>query len=258
MKRDGKGDRSPGINSPSFPLAGRAAVLLIKVRIPLVQVFSLCAGLVALAPVVSSAEISLVYRQRTGSREDRIEMSEEALPQKAELRIAFSSGETYHITSDEKGDVTACSFAFPKEGTSWEATRNGDTLQLAGTVKGSAVTRTLRIDNHPWYESAERSLQSYAVSASREPLRFWMIEPYTGSAFLMGVTIERREPVDVNGRSMEAVRLVMKPQGILALFWNTTYWFRPHDGTFLRSQSIGILSRAAVVVELVEDHRASP
>ena len=120
------------------------------------------------------------------------------------------------------------------------------------------VSRSVRIDGNPWYESVERSLQSYSISNPLEPVRFWMIEPYTGSAFLMGVTIERREPVDVNGRSMEAVRVVMKPQGILALFWNTTYWFRPHDGTFLRSQSIGILSRAAVVVEPVEDHRSSP
>jgi hypothetical protein len=175
-----------------------------------------------------------------------------------ELRIAFSSGESYLITSDKNGDVTACSFAFPKEDTSWEATRQGGILQLAGTVKGRSVARILRIDNNPWYESAERSLQLYAISGSREPLRFWMIEPYTGSAFLMGVKVERREPVDVNGRSVEAVRIVMKPQGLLALFWNTTYWFHPHDGTFLRSQSIGILSRVPVVVELVEDHRPSP
>jgi hypothetical protein len=49
----------------------------------------------------------------------------------------------------------------------------------------------------------------------------------------------------------------MKPQGLLALSWHTAYWFDPRDGTFLRSQSIGILSRIPVVVELVEDHRPS-
>jgi hypothetical protein len=209
-----------------------------------------------LAPL-AGGQVSLVYRQSTGTQEDRVEISDQPLPTGAVLGIAISSGETYQILTDPTGGVTACSFEFPPEGTSWKAVRDGSTLRLVGTVQHRAVSRTFRIDNHPWYESAERSLQSYAIMAPPDPVRFWMIEPYGGSAYLMAGRFERRERVGVNGRSVEAIRVVVKPDGILAFLWKSAYWFDPDNGTFLRSESVrGLFKVIPTVLELVEDRRA--
>lgn len=185
-----------------------------------------------------------------------MEISDQALPTGAVLGVGISSGETYRIETDASGGVIACSFDFPPEGTSWNALREGSTLRLNGTVQHRQVSRMFRIDDHPWYESAERSLQSYAISAPLQPVQFWMIEPYGGSAFLMAGRIERHEQVVVNGRSVEAIRVVIRPDGILAFLWKSTYWFDPVDGTFLRSQSVrGFLTLASTILELVEDRR---
>jgi hypothetical protein len=208
-------------------------------------------------PGVVPAEVTLVYRQRTGSRVDRIEISEQALPRGAVLEVVASSGETYHIESDASGGVTSCRFEFPRGHTSWIARRDGAILRLDGTVQGRLTSRTFPIDDHPWYESVERSLQSFAVSGSTEPRLFWMIEPYGGTAFLMTGRIEGRELVGVNGRSLPAVHVIVRPAGILSFLWRSEYWYAPHDGTFLRSESVrGILPLVPrTTIELLEDRR---
>jgi hypothetical protein len=224
-------------------------------RSPL-PVLCLLSCLLVLEPAVTDSQVSLVYRQSTGSREDRVEISDVALPTGAVLGISITSGETYRIETDARGGVISCSFDFPPEGTSWKAVREAATLRLDGTVQHRQVSRTFHIDDHPWYESAERSLQFYALSAPSEPVRFWMIEPYGGSAYLMAGRIERREQIVVNGWSVPAVRVVIRPDGILAFLWKSAYWFDPVDGTFLRSQSVrGFLAVVPTVLELVEDHR---
>lgn len=225
-------------------------------RIASCRLFRLACCLLVLVPAATRAQVSLVYRQWTGPEEVRIEIRQQALPPGAVLEAAMSNGESYRIESDATGGVVACSFDFPREGTSWSARRDGETLRLAGTVRGRPVQRTFAVGRHPWYESAEHSLQSRAVSGSRVPFLFWMVQPYEGRAYLMSGRIERREPVHVNGRSVEAVRIIVRPAGLLAFLWSSTYWYDPLDGTFLRSQSLrGILARDPTVIELVEDRR---
>ena len=213
--------------------------------------------LLALAPTVVGAPV-FIYRQITGSRVDRLDISQETRNGGEVLGVSATSGETYRIESDETGGVTACRFEFPAQRTSWTASRQGAKLRVEGTVQGRAVSRTFAIDGHPWYESAERSLQSLALSGSLEPQQFWMVEPYGGDAYLMSGRIERRERVTVDGSSVEAVRVIVRPAGLFSFIWSSTYWFSPTDGTFLRSESIrGILPLVPLtVIELMEDRRA--
>ncbi len=218
--------------------------------------FALC--IAVLVPAAAGAQVTLVYRQATGNRVDRIEITERVQPEGAVLGVSATSGETYHIESDDSGGVTACRFEFPPDRTSWIARRQGASLRLDGIVQGRPVSRTFAIDRHPWYESVERSLQRYAVSGSPDPERFWMIEPYGGGAYLMAGRIERRERVEVNGSFVEAVRVLVRPAGFLSFIWSSTYWYSPVDGTFLKSESVRALLPLVppTVIELLEDRRA--
>ncbi len=202
--------------------------------------------------------MTLVYRQVTGSQVDRIDISEEKQQGGEVIEAAATSGETYRIESDATGGVTVCQFEFPAQRTSWTGRRQGVSLRIEGTVRGGPVSRTFTIDRHPWYESAERSLQSLAVSGSLKPQQFWMVEPYGGGVYLMSGHVERRERVAVNGKYVEAVRVVVRPAGLLAFLWSSTYWYSPTDGTFLKSESVrGIRGLVPLtVIELLEDRRA--
>jgi hypothetical protein len=220
-------------------------------------VFAVLCFAVLLPAAAAAQQVILVYRQTVDTREDRVEITERTLPAGAELGVNETSGESYLIQTDDGGGVIACRFEFPSGGTSWTARRAGALLRLEGTVQGRPASRTFTIDRHPWYESVERSLQSFAISGSRQPLEFWMIEPYGGSAYLMAGRIEEREQVEVNGNLVDAVRVVVRPAGILSFIWSSTYWFAPTDGTFLKSQSRrGILALVPMTtVELLEDRR---
>jgi hypothetical protein len=223
----------------------------------LLRAVALVLFLTVILPSLAGAPVTLVYRQRTGNRVDRIEITEQVSPEGSVLGVAASSGETYRIESDSSGGVTSCTFTYPPGSTSWTARRDGTSLRLEGTVQGRPVRRTFKIDAHPWYESVERSLQSFAVSGSTEPKEFWMIEPYGGGAYLMAGRIERRGRSEVNGATVDAVQVVVRPAGILSFLWSSTYWYAPADGTFLRSQSIrGLLPVIPpTVIELLEDRR---
>jgi len=203
------------------------------------------------------AQVILVYGQSAGSRVDRIDVSEEVLPDRAVQVISVTSGETYRIESDDAWRVNACEFEYSSGDTSWAARRDGNSLRLDGIVQGRAVHRTFAIDEHPWYESVEQSLQAYALSGSPRPRLFWIVEPYGGNAYLMTGRIEGREVIEVNGSPVDAVRLVVRPAGVLSFIWSSTNWFSARDGTFLKSESVrGVLPfTPTTVVELQEDRR---
>ena len=221
------------------------------------RILPLTLCLLLLVTTAAGAQATFVYRQATGRQVDRIEISWQVQPDHEVIELSATSGEIYRIESDASGDVTFCQFEFPPDRTSWVARRQGLSLRLDGTVKGRAVSRTFSIDHNPWYECVERSLQPYAISGSREPRRFWMIEPYGGGAYLMAGRIERRERIEVNGTFVEAIRVIVRPAGFLSFIWSSTYWYSPVDGTFLKSWSIRSILPVIppTVVELIEDRR---
>jgi hypothetical protein len=222
------------------------------------RIATLALVLIVLVTTAAGAQVTFVFRQATAGRVDRIEISQQVQPDRELIELSATSGETYRIESDSRGDVTVCRFEFPPDRTAWIARREGRSLRMDGIVKGRAVARTFAIDGNPWYECVERSLQPFAVSGSPEPERFWMIEPYGGGAYLMAGRIERRERVEVNGTFVDAVRVIVRPAGFLSFIWSSTYWYSPVDGTFLKSESVrSILPLIPpTVVELTEDRRA--
>ncbi len=221
-------------------------------RVPAALVF-----LVVVASAATGAQAAMIYGQRTGTRVDRIEVSEHVQQNGTMLDVVITSGESYQIESDVNGGVTTCRFEFPSDRTAWTARRYGSSLRLEGTLKGRRVSRTFAVGDRIWYESVERSLQSFAVSGSSRTITFWMIEPYGGKAYLMTGRIDAHERIEVNGEDEDAVRVVVRPAGLLSLLWSNTYWYAPGDGTFLKSQSVHAIPPLGppTVVELLEDLR---
>ena len=227
----------------------------------LVRVFrsalAIVSSLSLLGTLGAGAQVTLVYSQKTGPKVDRIEISERAQGSGSILAAVMTSGESYLVQSDPGGGVTACRFEFPPDGTSWNARRDGRSLHIEGLVRGRWVSRTFAIDDNPWYESAEWSLQDFALSDASGSIEFWLIEPYGGNAYLMEGHIDAHERIVVNGTNEDAVRIVVRPAGFFSFLWSSTYWYSPRDGTFLKSEavraffSIGPLT----TIELPENHR---
>jgi hypothetical protein len=215
-----------------------------------------CLLLLCLQP--AHAQNLLVYREQTGTRVARVEVSEQELGQELLLRTVISYGESYAIQNNRDMSTLSFTYGNTSDNTSYRATREGNEIRMEGILKGKPFSKVSRIDANPLYESVERSLQGFALSGSTQTVNFWMVLPTEAMVFQMVARREGRETVEVAGEQVSAEKVKISLRGLAALLWSSLYWYRPTDGTFLRSEAvrgIGIIGVPKTVLELVEGER---
>jgi hypothetical protein len=143
-------------------------------------------------------------------------------------------------------------FESPRRKTAYSAVRDGNAILLEGTLRGTPLSRKVQIDAKPWYESMEWSLQRLALSGSSEPVLFWVLQPFEARAYLLQARVEKTEAIINDERAVPAVRVRVSPTGLLSLFWNALFWYRPTDGMNLRYESVrGLPGTPKTTVELI-------
>jgi hypothetical protein len=214
-----------------------------------------CLFLLCLGP--AGGQNRLVYREQTGSRVALVDVWEEQEGEDLLLRTVMSYGESYDILNSPDMATLSFSYGNTAENTFYSVHREGDSIRMEGTLRGKPFSRLSRIDSHPLYESVERSLQGFAISGSTRTLDFWMVLPTEAQVFQMVARREGRDRVEVAGESVDAERVKVTLPGIGAILWSSLYWYRPSDGTFLRSESVrGIgFGIPKSVLELVEGEK---
>jgi hypothetical protein len=206
----------------------------------------------------ATAQNLLVYREQTGARIARVEVSEQEQDEGLLLRTIISYGESYVIKNNRDMSTSSFTYGNTSDNTSYAATREGNAIRMQGILKGKPFSKVSRIDANPLYESVERSLQGFAISGSTQTVSFWMVLPTEAMVFQMVARREGRETVEVAGERVSAERVKVSLPGLAALLWSSLYWYRPTDGTFLRSEAvrgIGIIGIPKTVLELVEGER---
>jgi hypothetical protein len=214
------------------------------------------ASLLLLCLTHAIAQRTLIYQQQTAKQIVRIEVSEKPDVGGLLLKTIMSNGEWYSIQNDIKMATLAFSYGNAEQRTLYSETREGNELRLVGTVKGKPISRVARIDGLPVYQSVERSLQGYAISGSSQTLYFWMVLPMEASVFRLMARREGREIINVAGAMVEAEKVKVSLTGVISFLWSSIYWYRPTDGTFLKSECVrGIIGTPKTVIELVEGIR---
>jgi hypothetical protein len=216
------------------------------------RTFLLVVGILLGCATSVLAEPHLEYRDMTGSVEILIHIWKELLPDGSLINSMLSDGDVHRVQLDGSNATVSYRFASPTRGTAYTTHREGDELVFQGTFKGSSLSKRIAINANPWYESMEWSLADYARSGSTQPLLFWVINPFEAQAYEMQAIGESPENIMDNGQSVPALRVRVRPAGILAPFWSTLYWFRPYDGRFLRYEGVrGLPGTPKTVVELM-------
>jgi hypothetical protein len=217
-------------------------------------IVSACLLLLCFWPV--SAQNRLIYRQQTGQQIVRIEVWEVPEAEGTLLRSDMDNGESYTIRNDPGMATLSFSYGNTGQKTLYTESREGNALRLEGTLKGQPLSRVASIDEHPVYESVERSLQGFAISGSPETIYFWMVNPTEAQVFHLMAHRQGRQTVLVAGEQVEAERVKVSLLGIASILWSSLYWYRPSDGTFLKSESVrGFIGTPLTVIELVEGDR---
>jgi hypothetical protein len=132
------------------------------------------------------------------------------------------------------------------------AARQDDELKISGIRHGKVYSETVKLDKRPWYQALSYSLRTFLKSED-DAMTFWTIRNDTFEVTSLQAKKEGEEEVLVNGKKINAHKVVLRAEGFYASFWHGTYWYRKGDMLFLMYRSVhGLPGTPETVVELIE------
>lgn len=123
----------------------------------------------------------------------------------------------------------------PATGSDLRAERKGDRIRVTGRLKGTEVTRELRIDTAPWYQIFGPGIGDLLSSDSGR-MEFWVLNPDDLATHKMLARRAGAERLEIAGTQVDTFKIHFSPAGALAPFWGADFWYRPSDSALLFSR----------------------
>ena len=207
-------------------------------------------GLLATVRLPAAGQGTLSYRDRTGDHETGILMDEETIPGGSFVHSRMTDGDRHDVEMDAAAATIRYRVQSPQRRIDYTVIREGNELVIQGTLGGAPIEKRITIDARPWYQAVETSLVAFVRGGGEGRPEYWTVNPWDGNAYLLRAESEGEQVITVNGRMLTALRVRMRPLGILRLFWSALYWYRPSDGRFLRYEAVrGLPGTPLTVVE---------
>jgi len=140
--------------------------------------------------------------------------------------------QTHQITLDDKFATIKWENT-KKDGTVDVYSRDGNSIVIEAIRDGKKVNVVRDITNDPWYASMEFGLGQFFRNG-KKTVEFWNILPDNLKAYKMKAEIQSIESIKVSGNLTETMKVQVTINGIPALFFHFSYWFRVSDGLFVR------------------------
>ena len=210
-----------------------------------------CLALLLLAAASPASQVVLRYIEQTGDNSIIFFWQAEA-------------GRDSTMITQRQGDETYSSRCTPEGATlHWrylrlpdtdvKVERQGNQLHFSGRLANKPVTRVQDIDGRPWFQPLSYSLQRLVMGNQRQG-SFWTIRPDTLEVVAMQAEIAGSEVITSTDDTLSQLtrKVVIRPDGILAPFWQAEYWFRQDDHLFVQYRGThGPPGTAETVVSLV-------
>lgn len=131
------------------------------------------------------------------------------------------------------------------------ASRQGNIIQLSGTIEGEPLERTYEIDDRPWFQPLSFSLRGFLDSAEKK-VSFWTIRVDSLKPVALVARKLGDEEVTLQGETVAAQKVELRAEGFYSPFWHADYWFRKKDNIFLMYRGVhGLPGTEETVVTLV-------
>jgi hypothetical protein len=147
------------------------------------------------------------------------------------------------------------SFSDPGRRMELAAAVRGGEIVLSGSFQGKKVDERFDADGAPWNQLFQMGLGPFVLSG-RKSMSFRSIGTQGPGELKIGkmtVTRQGEEAIELNGRTVAAVRVRISLSGLLSVFWHGDYWYRKSDGRFLRYRGKNRSGGPVAVSELIEE-----
>jgi len=160
--------------------------------------------------------------------------------QKSFLNICSYDGSTLKWQIKEKGrhDIVA--------------ERIGNTLNITGIRFGKPYSKTVQIDDRPWYQPLSYSLAEF-LDSDKDMTSFWVIR--ADSIEVLPLTARKigEEKIYIGDLEIPSQKVEVRAEGFKSKFWHSTYWYRKSDNLFIRYRGVhGFPGTDETIVELVK------
>lgn len=192
-----------------------------------------------------------LYRENTGKAEKNFQWSQISSAQDEVITVNEQDA-TFVNHCDRTGKTHAWDFQQGRQ-TTIHVVRAGNILRISGILGGKPIETTETIDDRPWYQPLSFSLRSFFDSPETK-ISFWMIRSDNLKVVTMQAKKGESEEITVAGKKVRAQKVVLSREGLLAGFWQATFWFRQDDRIFVRYQGIhGPPGTSETVVQLLKE-----
>jgi len=142
-------------------------------------------------------------------------------------------GEVHVTEADETLATRQWRLDMTENDTAVSATRDGETLLIQGSFRGSPIDKRLPIDDAPWFQASSLSLRRFVLSADTH-IDYWAVREDTMTVHKLSAKKVTVEEIEIAGQKWQAQVIELRLNGPLSIFWSSRYWFRLEDGVFLK------------------------
>jgi hypothetical protein len=208
-------------------------------------------GLVTLVSAPSTA-CDLIYEVRSGDEVSELCVAIEKNTDGTTYRSTYRDvKQLYHYNVENA--LTRWEFADSGAETDFKATRNGAEISIRGISRGQSVDKTLTADDHVWLQNSEFGLLEF-LKTNKKIKEFIVVAPEDLSIKRLRATRVAEEEISWNGKRVRAIKTTARLRGFLSLFWQSTYWHRLPEMTFLRYKADGLPGVPEVDIRLLQEN----
>ena len=154
----------------------------------------------------------------------------------------------YHYNTENS--LTRWEYADSGADTDFKADRKADEILFRGISNGQPLNKSLAVGEEIWLQNSEFGLLEFLTSKEKSK-EFIVVAPEDLSIKKIRTTQPVTEKIAWNNQNITVVKLTARLRGFLSLLWQTTYWYRLPEMTFLRYKADGLPGVPKVDILLV-------
>jgi hypothetical protein len=148
------------------------------------------------------------------------------------VHVNLGYAELYGII-DPNLDIVSFRCVIESDKTDLTVKKEGDSVSASGLSKGKSIDKRFRVDGTPWRQFSEIGWSDF-ILGNKKTFTYWVFVVYQLEMVKLVAEKGGTEKITVDGREVQAVHIIVKPEGFYSLFWHADYWFSKEDGTYLR------------------------
>lgn len=198
-----------------------------------------------------SLACDLVYEVRSGDEVSDLCVTIEKRAGGITYRSTYRDvKQLYDYNAD--GAMMRWEYADSSENTDFKAERKAGEIIIRGMSQGQPVNKSLKAGERVWLQNSEFGLLDF-LKANEKSKDFIVIAPEDLSIKKLRATRGAEEEITLKDKKFNAVKMTARLRGFLSLFWQSTYWHRLPEMTFLRYKADGLPGVPAVDIQLVQE-----